>query len=66
MRDSASPIGAVRAAAYTVPTDQPEADGTFAWDSTTIVLVTAEAAGMTGLGSTYGPAALVDVVEELL
>ena len=25
-------------AAYTVPTDAPEADGTFAWDSTTLVL----------------------------
>jgi L-alanine-DL-glutamate epimerase-like enolase superfamily enzyme len=45
-------------AAYTIPTDQPESDGTFAWDSTTLVVVTASAGGVTGLGWTYaGPAA---------
>lgn len=59
-------VSRVTAAAYTVPTDQPEADGTFAWDSTTIVVVHAEAAGTTGLGYTYGPAALVPVIDELL
>ena len=64
--DSAAPVTSVTAAAYTVPTDQPEADGTFAWDSTTIVVVTVEATGVTGLGYTYGPAALVGVVRELL
>ena len=29
--------------AYTIPTDAPESDGTFAWDSTTLVLVEAHA-----------------------
>lgn len=29
-------IGAVRAQAFTVPTDAPEADGTFAWDQTSM------------------------------
>jgi len=46
-------IGAVRARAYTIPTDAPEADGTFAWDSTTMVVVAVEAGGSTGLGNTY-------------
>ena len=32
-------IRALRVAAYRVPTDAPEADGTFAWDATTLVLV---------------------------
>ncbi|MGD0924179.1 MAG: hypothetical protein ABR926_03210 [Streptosporangiaceae bacterium] len=32
------------AAVYVVPTDAPEADGTLAWDKTTLVLVTASAA----------------------
>jgi len=32
----------VRARAYTVPTDAPEADGTFAWDKTTIIVVHVE------------------------
>lgn len=59
-------VESVEAAAYTVPTDQPEADGTFAWDSTTLVLVTVSGAGRHGLGWTYAPAAGVAVVEELL
>ena len=46
----------VRARAYTIPTDQPESDGTLKWDSTTLVLVTAQAGGQTGLGWTYGHA----------
>lgn len=50
-------LGAVRAEAYRIPTDAPEADGTFAWTSTTIVVVEAEAGGMTGLGYTYSHAA---------
>ena len=61
-----APVTAVRAAAYTVPTDGPEADGTFSWDSTTMVLVQAAAGGKTGLGWTYAPAAAAGLVEELL
>ena len=59
-------IDAVSAAAYTIPTDQPEADGTFSWDSTTIVVVRAEGEGGEGLGWTYAPAAAVAVVHDLL
>ena len=51
---------------YTVPTDAAEADGTFAWDSTTMVLVTLEAGNKTGLGYTYADAATGKVVESLL
>ena len=32
-------ITSVEVGAYTVPTDLPEADGTMAWDSTTMMLV---------------------------
>ena len=46
-------IGPVRARAYTIPTDAPEADGTFAWTSTTLVVAEAEGGGQTGLGYTY-------------
>ncbi len=56
----------VQVAAYTVPTDQPEADGTFAWDSTTIVVVTASAGDTVGTGWTYGPVACRTAVAELL
>lgn len=54
------------AQAYQVPTDAPEADGTLAWSSTTLVLVEASADGVSGIGWTYGPAATVAVVAELL
>ena len=40
----------------TIPTDRPEADGTFRWDRTTIVIVEVEAAGVRGLGYTYADA----------
>lgn len=48
-----APIVSVRARAYTIPTDAPEADGTIAWDSTTLIVVEAEGGGHTGLGYTY-------------
>jgi L-alanine-DL-glutamate epimerase-like enolase superfamily enzyme len=54
------------AAAYTVPTDEPESDGTLEWDSTTIVVVEATAGGETGLGYTYAAAAAATLVEEKL
>lgn len=60
------PVAAITAAAYTVPTDAPEADGTFAWDSTTIVVVDATAGGVTGVGYTYGPPSLVSLIAEML
>ncbi|GAA1801152.1 enolase C-terminal domain-like protein [Luedemannella flava] len=53
---------ALKASAYTVPTDAPEGDGTMAWTSTTLVLVTASADDCTGIGWTYGPAAIAQVV----
>ena len=52
--------------AYTIPTDAPEADGTFAWTSTTVDVVRAHLDGHTGLGWTYAPAAAAAVIRELL
>ncbi|QMU80259.1 mandelate racemase [Streptacidiphilus sp. PB12-B1b] len=56
----------LRARVFTVPTDAPEADGTLTWDSTTLVLVEAQAAGVTGLGWTYGAPATAGVVRDQL
>ncbi|PYR72161.1 MAG: mandelate racemase [Acidobacteria bacterium] len=42
---------------YVVPTDAPESDGTFEWDSTTMVVVEARAAGRCGIGYTFASAA---------
>jgi L-alanine-DL-glutamate epimerase-like enolase superfamily enzyme len=52
--------------AYTIPTDQPESDGTLEWDSTTIVVVEAHAGGKKGLGYTYCDAAAAEVVSSQL
>ena len=54
------------AAAYTIPTDQPESDGTLEWDSTTMVVVEAHGGGAVGLGYTYGSAAVASLIEEKL
>ena len=45
---AAVPVTAIEVSAFTIPTDAPEADGTLAWDSTTIVVVEARAAGEWG------------------
>ena len=57
-----APIRAVAARAYTIPTDAPEADGTYSWRNTTIVVVTIEAGGQGGLGFTYSSEAIVALV----
>jgi L-alanine-DL-glutamate epimerase-like enolase superfamily enzyme len=54
------------AEAFTVPTDAPEADGTFAWDCTTLVLVRVSSEGETGTGWTYAPTATAGVIDEAL
>ncbi|HEY5352589.1 MAG TPA: enolase C-terminal domain-like protein [Streptosporangiaceae bacterium] len=54
------------AATYVVPTDAPEADGTLAWDKTTLVLVTARAGGQQGIGWSYTAAAAAPVVTGIL
>ncbi len=59
-------VGAVTVAAYRVPTDAPEGDGTLTWDSTTIVVVHAKCGHHQGVGWTYGPAAIAGVVNDLL
>lgn len=59
-------IASIEAAAYTVPTDSPESDGTLKWDSTTMVCVFVEAAGTTGFGYTYSHKSAVSIVESVL
>lgn len=61
-----SAVESLTARAYTVPTDEPEADGTAAWTSTTIVVIRVRCGGVTGIGWTYGPSAVADLAENLL
>lgn len=55
-----------KATAYKVPTDAPESDGTFAWKSTTMVLVELEAGGKRGLGYTYSHEVAAPLANDLL
>lgn len=55
-------IRSVEAAAYEIPTETPESDGTLSWDSTTLVLVRCRAGGQVGIGYTYAHAAAAEVV----
>jgi hypothetical protein len=43
----------VQVAAYTVPTEAPESDGTAEWDRTTLVLIELAHEDLRGLGYTY-------------
>jgi L-alanine-DL-glutamate epimerase-like enolase superfamily enzyme len=56
----------VEVAAFTIPTDQPEADGTLAWEATTLVLVEIDAGGHSGLGWTYADAAVGELISNVL
>ncbi|WP_175922881.1 enolase C-terminal domain-like protein [Burkholderia latens] len=59
-------IDDVRARAYRVPTDRPEADGTYAWHATTIVVVDIDAGPVTGIGYTYTDASAALLVGSML
>jgi L-alanine-DL-glutamate epimerase-like enolase superfamily enzyme len=61
-----APIERVSAAAYRVPTDAPESDGTFEWDSTTMVLCRVTAGGATGIGYSYAGRAAATFIEDAL
>ncbi|HEU4659757.1 MAG TPA: enolase C-terminal domain-like protein [Pseudolabrys sp.] len=61
-----APIRRVAARAFRIPTDAPEADGTIAWDATTLVLVEVTAADATGLGYSYADASAADIVTGVL
>ena len=63
---SEAAVTGLRVQAYTIPTDFPEADGTASWNSTTIIVVEAEAAGQRGIGYTYADASIVPLIEEKL
>jgi L-alanine-DL-glutamate epimerase-like enolase superfamily enzyme len=61
-----APVGELEVAAYTVPTDAPEADGTLAWGATTIVVVHVHGAGEWGLGYTYADLSTATLIRSKL
>jgi L-alanine-DL-glutamate epimerase-like enolase superfamily enzyme len=56
------PVRRLEAAAYTIPTETAEGDGTLAWNSTTLVVVEATAGAATGLGYTYADKSCVPLI----
>jgi len=65
MNKAETSITSVEVSAYTIPTDAPEGDGTFRWNSTTLVLCEIHACGQIGVGYTYGNKATAVVADEL-
>ncbi len=59
-------IARIDCAAFTIPTDAPESDGTIEWDRTTLITVEVEAGGRTGLGYTYDHSAAVSLIAQTL
>lgn len=59
-------IDHLEVAAYEVPTDVNEADGTLSWDATTIVVVHAHAGPVTGVGFTYADRSAATLVSSKL
>ncbi len=66
MRATGAGIERIDVSAYRIPTDAPEADGTYAWDATILVLVEAYAGGRCGLGFTYADTATATLVKDVL
>lgn len=59
-------IAPLEVAAYRVPTDQPESDGTLEWDATTLVVVHASGGDARGLGYTYADRATAALISDTL
>ncbi len=60
------PIESLEVSAFVVLTDFPEADGTLAWDKTTLVVVEATGGGKQSLGYTYADTATALLIKDLL
>ncbi len=60
------PVEGLEIEAFTIPTDAPEADGTLAWDATTIVVVHAYAGDHRGIGYSYADVATAKLIDSKL
>lgn len=60
------PIKQIDVSAYAIPTDLPEADGTFTWNKTTLVLVEITAGDKRGIGYTYADTSTANLIKSSL
>lgn len=65
MKMSENSINRVEVSVYSIPTDAPEGDGTFKWNSTTLILCEIRAGDEIGIGYTYGNKATAILALEL-
>src|SRR5437899_561008 len=64
MSDDGLTVEALDVSVYEIPTEQPEADGTLQWDSTTVVLVEPRLrGGLRGLGYAWGDACMKPLID---
>lgn len=61
-----APVDRLEVSVWEVPTDEPESDGTLAWDSTTIVVVEARVEDAAGIGWTYTDASAASLIQKTL
>jgi L-alanine-DL-glutamate epimerase-like enolase superfamily enzyme len=66
VHDDGHTVREITTAVYVIPTDAPEADGTLAWDATTMVLARASAGTEQGIGWSYAAAAAQSVITDVL
>ncbi|MBA2251336.1 MAG: mandelate racemase [Nitrospirales bacterium] len=59
-------IERIDVSAYTIPTDFPETDGTYDWNSTTLVIVQATAGGLQSLGYAYADPVTARLIKDVL
>ena len=59
-------IDDLEVSAYTIPTEQPESDGSLKWNSTTLVLINVTAGNKTGIGYTYADASAAFYINHTL
>ena len=56
-------VDRLEVSAYTVPTETPESDGTFAWTETTLVLVQVASCGVVGLRYSFADVATANLID---
>jgi L-alanine-DL-glutamate epimerase-like enolase superfamily enzyme len=59
-------IEEVTAAAYRIPTDSLESDGTYEWHDTTMIVARVRAGGERGIGYTYASATAARLIDDVL
>lgn len=60
------PIIGIDTAAYRIPLETPESDGTLSWSATTLVVVSVRGGDEAGVGYTYAPPAAAAIIDDTL